>query len=184
MARLFQALNTPPRCRSRALDEDLARFPHVNGDLSAEPPPIPDFDVPMRQALLDVGQFDWTATSPAIFGALFQSVIEPADRRAQGAHYTTTEKNIFKVIEPLFLDDLRGEFPAASGPTGRPRRDRPAEVPGQARNAAALRPDGRLRQLPDHRLPRASDAGDRRAAGDSFQGYSRCRDSSRVERCP
>ena len=103
MARLFQVLNTPPSRRSRALDEDLARFPHVNGDLFAEPLRIPDFDAPMRQALLDAGQFDWTAISPAIFGALFQSVMEPADRRAQGAHYTT-EKNILKVIEPLFLD--------------------------------------------------------------------------------
>ena len=109
MARLFQALNTPPDRRSRALDEDLARFPHVNGELFAEPLRIPDFDAAMRQALLDAGQFDWTAISPAIFGALFQSVMEPADRRAQGAHYTT-EKNILKVIGPLFLDDLRGEF--------------------------------------------------------------------------
>ncbi len=63
----------------------------------------------MRQALLDASRFDWTAISPAIFGALFQAVMEPADRRAQGAHYTT-EKNILKVIEPLFLDDLRAEF--------------------------------------------------------------------------
>ena len=63
----------------------------------------------MRRALLDAGQFDWTAISPAIFGALFQSVMEPAERRAQGAHYTT-EKNILKVIEPLFLHDLRAEF--------------------------------------------------------------------------
>ena len=109
MARLFQVLNTPPNRRSRALDEDLARFPHVNGELFAEPLRIPDFDVAMRQALLDAGQFDWTAISPAIFGALFQSVMEPADRRTQGAHYTT-EKNILKVIEPLFLDDLRAEF--------------------------------------------------------------------------
>ena len=109
MARLFQVLNTPPRRRSRALDEDLAHFPHVNGDLFAEPVRIPDFDAAMRQALLDAGQFDWTSISPAIFGALFQSVMEPADRRAQGAHYTT-EKNILKVIEPLFLDDLRAEF--------------------------------------------------------------------------
>ena len=109
MARLFQVLNTPPNRRSRALDEDLARFPHVNGELFAEPLRIPDFDAPMRQALLDAGQFDWTAISPAVFGALFQSVMEPADRRAQGAHYTT-EKNILKVIEPLFLDDLRTEF--------------------------------------------------------------------------
>ena len=109
MARLFQVLKNPPNRRSRALDEDLARFPHVNGDLFAEPLRIPDFDAAMRQALLDAGQFDWTAISPAIFGALFQSVLEPADRRTQGAHYTT-EKNILKVIEPLFLDDLRAEF--------------------------------------------------------------------------
>ena len=109
MARLFQVLNTTPSRRSPALDEDLARFPHVNGDLFAEPLRIPDFDAAMRQALLAAGQFDWTAISPAIFGALFQSVMEPADRRAQGAHYTT-EKNILKVIEPLFLDDLQAEF--------------------------------------------------------------------------
>ena len=109
MARLFQVLNTPSDRRSRALDEDLTRFPHVNGELFAEPLRIPDFDAAMRQALLDAGRFDWTAISPAVFGALFQSVMEPADRRAQGAHYTT-EKNILKVIEPLFLDDLRAEF--------------------------------------------------------------------------
>ena len=109
MARLFQVLSTSAKRRSRALDEDLAHFPHVNGELFAEPLRIPDFDAVMRQALLDASQFDWTAISPAIFGALFQSVMEPADRRAQGAHYTT-EKNILKVIEPLFLDDLRTEF--------------------------------------------------------------------------
>ena len=63
----------------------------------------------MRQALLNACRFDWTAISPAIFGALFQSVMQPAERRAQGAHYTT-EKNILKVIEPLFLDDLKTEF--------------------------------------------------------------------------
>ena len=109
LMRLFQVLNTPPNRRQQALDEDLERFPHVNGELFAESLRIPDFDTAMRQALLDAGQFDWTAISPAIFGALFQSVMEPADRRAQGAHYTT-EKNILKVIEPLFLDDLRAEF--------------------------------------------------------------------------
>ena len=63
----------------------------------------------MREALLEACRFDWTAISPAIFGALFQSVMEPAERRAAGAHYTT-EKNILKVIEPLFLDELRTEF--------------------------------------------------------------------------
>ena len=109
LMRLFQVLNTPVDRRQAKLDEDLARFPYVNGDLFAERLIIPDFDAPMRAALIDTCQFDWAAISPAIFGALFQSVMEPAERRAQGAHYTT-EKNILKVIEPLFLDDLRAEF--------------------------------------------------------------------------
>ena len=109
MARIFQVLNTPSDRRQATLDENLARFPHVNGDLFADPLRIPDFDTEMRKLLLEAGQFDWTAISPAIFGALFQSVLAPAARRAQGAHYTT-EKNILKVIEPLFLDDLRAEF--------------------------------------------------------------------------
>ena len=109
LARLFQVLNTPEDRRQAKLDEDLARFPYVNGDLFAERLDIPDFDAVMRAVLIDACKFDWTAISPAIFGALFQSVMAPADRRAQGAHYTT-EKNILKVIEPLFLDDLRAEF--------------------------------------------------------------------------
>ena len=109
LARLFQVLNTPVDQRQATLDEDLARFPYVNGDLFEARLIIPDFNAEMRAALLDAGRFDWTAISPAIFGALFQSVMEPYDRRAQGAHYTT-EKNILKVIEPLFLNDLRAEF--------------------------------------------------------------------------
>ena len=124
MARLFQVLNTSAKRRSRALDEDLAHFPHVNGELFAEPLRIPDFDAAMRQALLDASQFDWTAISPAIFGALFQSVLEPADRRAQGAHYTT-EKNILKVIEPLFLDKPAGR---SSGGCRRARTSRSLAV--------------------------------------------------------
>ena len=91
------------------MDEDLARFPYVNGDLFDGPLTIPSFDALMRRAVLDACSFDWSTISPAIFGALFQSVMAPAERRAQGAHYTT-EKNILKVIEPLFLDDLRAEF--------------------------------------------------------------------------
>ena len=109
LARLFQVLNTPVDRRQAKLDEDLARFPYVNGDLCAARLTIPDFDAAMRSALIDACRFDWAAISPAIFGALFQSVMEPAERRAQGAHYTT-EKNILKVIEPLFLDDLRAEL--------------------------------------------------------------------------
>ena len=109
LARLFQVLNTPEKQRQTRLDEDLARFPYVNGELFAGQLRIPDFDAEMRQILIDACLFDWTAISPAIFGALFQSVMEPGERRAQGAHYTT-EQNIRKVIEPLFLDDLRAEF--------------------------------------------------------------------------
>ena len=109
LAQLFQVLNTPEDDRTATLDEDLARFPYVNGDLFDGPLRIPAFDASMREQLLDASRFDWSNISPAIFGALFQSVMDPAERRAQGAHYTT-EKNILKVIEPLFLDDLRAEF--------------------------------------------------------------------------
>ena len=109
LSQLFQVLDTPESERQRTLDEDLARFPYVNGELFDGPLRIPAFDAAMRGALLDACRFDWSGISPAIFGALFQSVMDPAERRAQGAHYTT-EKNILKVIEPLFMDDLRAEF--------------------------------------------------------------------------
>ena len=109
LAQLFQVLDTPEADHLTSLDEDLARFPYVNGALFEGPLRIPAFDAAMRTALLDACRFDWSIISPAIFGALFQSVMEPAERRAKGAHYTT-EKNILKVIEPLFMDDLRAEF--------------------------------------------------------------------------
>jgi len=106
---LFQVLNTPEGERSETLDEDLARFPYVDGELFADRIWIPAFNAEMREKLLAACRFDWSNISPAIFGSLFQSVMDPAQRRAQGAHYTT-EQNILKVIEPLFLDDLRAEF--------------------------------------------------------------------------
>ena len=109
LAQLFQVLDTPENERSGNLDEDLNRFPYVNGDLFDGPLRIPSFDASMRERLLDACRFDWSNISPAIFGSLFQSVMDKDERRRQGAHYTT-EKNILKVIEPLFLDDLRAEF--------------------------------------------------------------------------
>ena len=109
IARIFQVLNTPEGQRAPTLDEDLAAFPHVNGDLFADMIWIPDFNAEMREQLLTACRFNWSSISPAIFGSLFQSVMAPAERRAQGAHYTT-EQNILKVIEPLFLDDLWEEF--------------------------------------------------------------------------
>jgi hypothetical protein len=106
---LFDVLNTPTDRRQKTLDEDLSRFPYVNGDLFAERLPTPAFDTKMRALLLEACAFKWDAISPAIFGSLFQSVMNAKERRASGAHYTT-EKNILKVIGPLFLDDLRAEF--------------------------------------------------------------------------
>ena len=121
LAQLFQALDTPEEERAGTLDEDLARFPFVNGDLFEGPLRIPSFDSSMRERLLDACRFDWSNISPAIFGALFQSVMEPAERRRRGAHYTT-EKNILKVIEPLFMDDLRTEFERLKSRKDRGRR--------------------------------------------------------------
>ena len=88
---------------------NLAAFPYVNGSLFAEHLRIAAFDRDMRDMLLECCALDWSRISPAIFGALFQSVMDPQQRRHLGAHYTT-EKNILKLIGPLFLDELRAEF--------------------------------------------------------------------------
>ena len=109
LAHLFEVLNTREDQRPSTLDEDLAQFPFVNGDLFAERIAIPSCNAAMREQLLTACRFNWSSISPAIFGSLFQSVMAPAERRSQGAHYTT-EKNILKVIEPLFMDDLLNEF--------------------------------------------------------------------------
>ena len=122
LSQLFQVLDTKEADRSPQLDEDLTRFPYVNGDLFRGALRIPAFDAAMRDTLLDACRFDWSHISPAIFGALFQSVMNPEERRAQGAHYTT-EKNILKVIEPLFLDDLRTELAGLKARKGRGRRN-------------------------------------------------------------
>lgn len=109
LAQLFQILDTPENERQTTLDEDLARFPYVNGGLFSTTVRTPAFNAEMRERLLEAGQFNWSEISPAIFGSLFQSVMDKKQRREAGAHYTT-EKNILKVIRPLFLDDLRAEF--------------------------------------------------------------------------
>lgn len=106
---LFHVLNTPPGKRLTNLDEQLAAFPFVNGKLFAELLPPAGFDRAMRQALLDCCALDWSRISPAIFGSLFQSIMDKQVRRNLGAHYTS-ETNILKLIRPLFLDGLREEF--------------------------------------------------------------------------
>ncbi len=114
LAQLFQVLNTPEDKRSKNLDEQLAAFPYVNGKLFEEMLPIADFDLGMREALLDCCALDWSAISPAIFGALFQSIMDAKARRNLGAHYTS-EENILKLIQPLFLNDLHEEFKKVKG---------------------------------------------------------------------
>ena len=109
---LFQVLNTPKENRFKNLDEQLADFPYVNGKLFEENLPTASFDTKMRQALLDCCYIDWSQISPAIFGSMFQSVMNPKERRNLGAHYTS-ETNILKLIKPLFLDDLWKEFDAS-----------------------------------------------------------------------
>ncbi len=109
MAQLFQTLNTPREKRFKNLGDHLNQFPYINGKLFEDNIPIASFNSTMRNILLEASSLDWGKISPAIFGSLFQSVMNPEERRNLGAHYTS-EKNILKVIKPLFLDELRAEF--------------------------------------------------------------------------
>lgn len=111
---LFQVLNTAPSQRLKNLDEQLAAFPYVNGLLFAETLPHAGFDARMRQGLLAATALDWGRISPAIFGSLFQSIMDRTARRNLGAHYTS-EANILKLIKPLFLDQLWEEFERVKG---------------------------------------------------------------------
>ena len=114
---LFRTLDTPEDARDPYLDADLAAFPYVNGGLFAdEGVVIPQFTEDMRVDLvLNASvRFDWKDISPTIFGAVFESTLNPETRRAGGMHYTSIE-NIHKVIDPLFLDDLRAELAEAEG---------------------------------------------------------------------
>ncbi len=112
LAEFFETLDLPREKRQTTLDETLAGLPYVNGGLFGAPLPVAHFNTPMREALLDATRFDWSRISPAVFGALFQGVMEPRARRQIGAHYTS-EANILKVIRPLFLDARRSELDKA-----------------------------------------------------------------------
>ncbi|MGX7003786.1 class I SAM-dependent DNA methyltransferase [Caballeronia sp. KNU42] len=117
---LFDVLDTPDDQRQVNLDEALAGFTYINGHLFSERTRIPAFDRDMRETLLHCADLDWSGISPAIFGAMFQGVLEahtPTDsrqssRRELGAHYTS-ERNILRVIDPLFMNDLRAELTSA-----------------------------------------------------------------------
>ncbi|HBJ34802.1 MAG TPA: SAM-dependent methyltransferase [Planctomycetaceae bacterium] len=106
ISQLFDVLNKPVELRQANLREELAHLPYVNGELFAEFLGFPAFNRDMRNRLIAATRFDWSQISPAVFGALFQAVMEPAERRQVGAHYTS-ERDILKVIEPLFLNELK-----------------------------------------------------------------------------
>jgi hypothetical protein len=111
IAALFDILNMPEETRSKRtlLADDLKQFRYINGGLFKDRLPIAEFDKNMRQTLIDCISFDWNNISPAIFGAMFQGVMDKDQRRELGAHYTS-EENILKLINPLFMDDLYKEF--------------------------------------------------------------------------
>lgn len=120
LAALFELLDTPDAERQRTLDEEMRQFPYVNGALFKETIRLPVFDGVMRELLLQACAFDWSKVSPAIFGSLFQSVMDAAKRRHLGAHYTS-EKNILKAVRGLFLDELESEFESVKHNAGRLR---------------------------------------------------------------
>lgn len=111
LIRLFDVLNTPQDKRSKYLKDDLKAFPYTNGGLFAEEIEIPQFTEELKQTLLQNASldFDWSEISPTIFGAVFESTLNPETRRSGGMHYTSIE-NIHKVIDPLFLNNLRREL--------------------------------------------------------------------------
>lgn len=114
LGRLFQVLDTPKERRQANLPDWLAAFPYVNGELFRERIDLADFSPKMRQMLLDACTLDWGAVSPAIFGSMFQAVMDETERRNLGAHYTS-EANILKALGPLFLDELHTMREAARG---------------------------------------------------------------------
>lgn len=120
VSELFDVLNTSDASRQSNLDEALAEFAYINGNLFAERTRIPAFNTEIRTLLVKCAELDWREISPAIFGAMFQGVLEAhtpdasrqSSRRELGAHYTS-ERNILRVINPLFMDDLRRELAGA-----------------------------------------------------------------------
>lgn len=111
LAQLFEILNMSDDIRKKRtlLSPELLQFRYINGGLFADPLPFADFNEKMRRTLLDCCNFDWNKISPAIFGAMFQGVMDKEKRRELGAHYTS-EENILKLINPLFMDGLWEEF--------------------------------------------------------------------------
>jgi len=112
--KLFEVLNTPEKDRRQNLPAYLNAFPYVNGGLFGKRLLTPTFTRRSRQAIIDSGELDWSVINPDIFGSMMQAVIKPEHRGGLGIHYTSVP-NIMKVIEPLFLNDLKEAFEKAKG---------------------------------------------------------------------
>ena len=106
---IFSVLDTPLDKRQKTMSAELQNFPYVNGGLFSKQIATPQFDREMRNCFFEASRLDWKYISPAIFGSLFQCIMDPSMRRELGAHYTS-EENILRVINPLFMDDLRTEY--------------------------------------------------------------------------
>lgn len=135
--KLFEVLDTPLDGRSSMLDEDMAAFPYINGGLFAETTVAADFNAPLRLTLMQACRPDWSKVSPAIFGGMFQGVMDEKKRHDIGAHYTS-EENILRVIKPLFLDDLYAEFEPLAARRFRSRQERPEDTQTRRRRLARL----------------------------------------------
>lgn len=116
ISRLFEILDTPQNERDKLtlLSDEMKRFTYINGSLFSEQLPFADFDNKMRKMLLECCTLNWGYISPAIFGSIFQGVMNPKERRELGAYYTS-EENILKLIKPLFLNELWEEFKLIKG---------------------------------------------------------------------
>lgn len=139
ISKIFEILNKPVGHRLKTIDEQLNKFPYINGGLFSEYLGTADFDSKMREVLIECCSLDWSKISPAIFGAMFQSVMNPVERHDLGAHYTS-EENILKLIHPLFLDSLWEEFDKYRSYTSNIRKERLNEFHDKIANLKFLDP--------------------------------------------
>ena len=109
LGQAFQVMNVPNKERSEELTKEINQFPYVNGGLLASDIPIPKMGYKARKIIIECGDLDWKDINPDIFGSMIQAVVNPDVRAKEGMHYTSVP-NIMKVINPLFMDDLRGEY--------------------------------------------------------------------------
>lgn len=109
LGQAFQVMNVPNKERFEELTKEINQFPYVNGGLFASDIPIPKMGYKARKIIIECGDLDWKDINPDIFGSMIQAVVNPDVRAKEGMHYTSVP-NIMKVINPLFMDDLRGEY--------------------------------------------------------------------------